>query len=98
MHWTRWIVVAAFAMLAGSCGKRPVSDTADVNPIAISEEYVRKHHPEALPRPEHRRWHIQDHGDIWTVELASQESATGGGVSMGIRKKDGAVIGSELTQ
>ena len=85
------------ALLMTSCGTRSPSGQQAVNPLVVSENYVRKHHPNALPRELERAWHIEDHGEIWTVELFEQQ-AVGGGVKMAIRKRDGAVLGSELTQ
>ena len=40
---------------------------------------------------------VEDHGDIWTVEMF-QQGTMGGGIKMVIRKRDGQVLGSELMQ
>lgn len=70
---------------------------ASINPLVVSEAYVQHHHPDALPKGLQRAWLVEDHGDVWTVEMFAQ-GMLGGGVKMGIRKSDGKVIGSELTQ
>ena len=72
-------------------------DPSSINPLIVSENYVRQHHPDALPDELERAWHVEDHGDIWTVEMFVQGSV-GGGVKMAILKSDGRVLGSELTQ
>ncbi len=79
-----------------ACGS-PGAKEREVNPLAVAEDYARKHYPNRFPEGLGRQWHVQDHGDIWTVEL-SHQGMVGGGIKMGIRKQDGTVVGAELTQ
>ena len=69
----------------------------EVNPLTVSEAYVQKHYPSLASKGLQRAWFVEDHGDIWTVEMFHQ-GTVGGGVQMAIRKRDGKVLGSQLTQ
>ena len=89
------ILMAASAVV--SCGPSPAPAQRSINPLIVSEEYAQKHHPTLVPKGVERAWHVEDHGDIWTVEMFKQ-GMMGGGIKMAIRKDDGQVIGSELTQ
>ena len=90
------LVILASVMLA-SCGRSAQTPSTQVNPIEVSEAYATKHFPREVPHGSERAWLVEDHGDIWTVELFAQ-GAAGGGIKMGIRKSDGKVMGSERTQ
>jgi len=80
-----------------ACGSQAKKD-ANPNPLIVADEYVRTHYPKnALPQGLGRAWHVEDHGQIWTVEVFAQ-GAVGGGVKMAINKRDGRVLGSEPTQ
>jgi len=85
------------ALMVASCG--PAANRAESdNPVRIAEDYAREHYlPNHVPQGMSRAWHIEDHGDIWTVELGEQ-GGVGGGIKVAIRKSDGKVLGSELTQ
>jgi hypothetical protein len=69
----------------------------DPNPLTIAESYARAHYSRLVPKGISRAWHVEDHGDIWMVEIFEQNAA-GGGVRMIIAKRDGRVLGSSLTQ
>ena len=86
------------ASALASCGSpsSPVQPK-DVNPLIVSEAYAQKHHPALVPKGLERAWFVEDHGDIWTVEMF-QQGTMGGGIKMAIRKRDGRVLGAELTQ
>ena len=69
-----------------------------IDPLAIAEEHVRANLQKGSSiSPLEREWFVQDHGDIWIVEMSAQGSV-GGGTKMAIGKKDGRVLGSERTQ
>ena len=68
-----------------------------MNPLIVSEAYAQNHHPSLVPKGLERAWLVEDHGDIWTVEMF-QQGTMGGGIKMVIRKRDGQVLGSELMQ
>jgi len=79
-----------------ACGSQ--SNKHSLDPLVVSEEYALKHYRKGdVPQGLQRQWHVQDHGEIWTVELSTQ-GAVGGGIRMAIDKRDGRVIGSERTQ
>ena len=95
----RALNVVHFSGLAvASCGSPSTpAQPKDVNPLVVSEAYAQKHHPALVPKGLGRAWFVEDHGDIWTVEMFRQ-GTMGGGIKMAIRKRDGQVLGSELTQ
>ena len=85
-------------LLIASCGSLPATDPrSDIELLAVSEAYAQKHHPTYAPKGIERAWYVEDHGEIWTVEMLKQ-GTVGGGVKMGIRKADGRVLSSELTE
>ena len=85
-------------LVTASCGVQTAdSRERAINPLNVAEAYVRDHHPERLPKGLERAWYVEDHGDIWTVELFTQ-GMNGGGTRMAISKADGKVLGSEPTQ
>lgn len=93
---TNVLLISGLAVV--SCGSPPPSASgASINPLSVSEDYARKHYPDLVPKGLERAWHVEDHGDIWTVEMFKQ-GVMGGGLKMAIRKRDGKVTGSELTQ
>lgn len=86
------------AFLIISCSSPCATNShPDINPLVVSEAYAKQHHPSLVPKGIERAWNIEDHGDIWTVEL-SRQGHVGGGIKMGVRKADGRVLGSELTE
>ena len=91
------VAVLFCGLAVASCGSPASVQPKDVNPLIVSEAYAQKHHPSLVPKGLERAWLVEDHGDIWTVEMF-QQGATGGGIKMAIRKRDGQVLGSELTQ
>ena len=92
------IAVLLSGSAALSCGSpSPAPRQRTVDPLVVSEAYALKHHPTIAPRGLERAWHVEDHGDIWTVEMFKQ-GTVGGGIRMMVRKTDGQVIGAELTQ
>jgi hypothetical protein len=93
----RSALVTLACVVAASCGPRAQVPTTHVNPIEVAEAYASKHYPREVPRGSERAWLVEDHGDIWTVEMFAQ-GAVGGGIKMAIHKSDGKVMGSERTQ
>lgn len=92
------VAVLLSGMALASCNSpSPTPARGTINPLIVSEAYARKHHPALVPKGVGRAWLVEDHGDIWTVEMFTQ-GMTGGGVKMIISKSDGKVLGSELTQ
>jgi hypothetical protein len=84
-------------MALASCGSPSSTPTAQINPLTVAEDYAGKHYPQVVPRGSARAWLVEDHGDIWTVEMFSQ-GRIGGGIKVAINKRSGKVIGSERTQ
>ena len=90
-----WLAMC-LALAIASCGpSRPAPQ--QINPLAVAEEYAAKHYPQAVPRGLERAWHVEDHGEIWTVEMFAQ-GHVGGGIRMAINKQTGKVLGAEQTQ
>jgi len=91
----------ATAILIGtalvSCGASAPSKQESINPLTAAEAYARKHYPDQVPEGLERAWLVEDHGDIWTVEMF-QQGAMGGGIKMAVSKRDGRVLGAELGQ
>lgn len=84
--------------LIASCGSPSATGPhSDINPLLVSEAYAKKHYPFKVPKGIERSWHVEDHGDIWIVELSTQ-GGPGGGIEMGIRKTDGRVLGARITE
>lgn len=90
-------VVALLGAVLASCGSSSPTAAPQINPIEVAESYVINHYPREVPRGSARAWLVEDHGEIWTVEMFSQ-GAAGGGIKMAINKRDGKVMGSERTQ
>ena len=93
----RTTLVAVPAFFLASCGSPSPSPARQTNPIEVAETYATKHYPREVPRGSGRAWLVEDHGEIWTVEMFAQ-GAAGGGIKMAINKQDGQVKGSERTQ
>lgn len=88
--------IPALAAMLLSCRFEPEEQRPDV--LKIAEDHARVHYPDVqIPKTLGRQWVVEDHGDIWIVEIGEQ-NMLGGGVKMAIRKEDNSVLGAELTQ
>jgi hypothetical protein len=90
-------LAASLGLTLASCGLPSAPPAAQINPIEVADGYAIKHYPREVPRGSARAWLVEDHGEIWTVDMFSQGTA-GGGIKMAINKRDGKVMGSERTQ
>lgn len=90
-------LAASIAIALASCGSPSAPTASQINPIEVADSYAIKHYPSEVPRGSARAWLVEDHGEIWTVEMFAQ-GAAGGGIKMAIKKRDGKVVGSERTQ
>lgn len=90
-------IVILLGMAIGSCGSPSSAPTQQISPIVVAEAYANKHYPRDVPHGSARAWLVEDHGEIWTVEMFAQ-GRMGGGIKVAINKADGKVIGSERTQ
>ncbi len=97
--WVRGLLEADRCLDAGGQWKAGLGYCENgFNPLEIAEAYARTHGPEgSTPVGLERQWWVEDHGDIWIVELGKQGHA-GGGIRMAIRKRGGKVLGHDLTQ
>lgn len=87
------LIGAAFV----SCDASVPPEHEAINPLTVAETYAREHYPQRTPAGLERAWLVEDHGDVWTVEMFKQ-GVMGGGIKMVITKRDGRVLGAELTQ
>ena len=69
----------------------------EINPLTAAETYAREHYPDQVPKGLGRAWLVEDHGEIWTVEMFEQ-GKFGGGIRMVVSKRDGHVEMTGLAQ
>jgi hypothetical protein len=69
------------------------------DPFVIANNYVAANFAPDAFRPEGTflSYHIEEHGDAWTVELGPQ-GYIGGGLHLLIRRRDGKVLSAQRTQ
>lgn len=94
-----WIAVSV--VLVCGCQETKYSSACETNPMVVAENYARQEYGASkmysVPTGIERVWHIEDHGDIWTVEFGKQ-GMMGGGLHMIVRKSDMKVASAALTQ
>ena len=69
------------------------------DPFVIANDYAAANFaPDAFrPNGAFLSYHIEEHGDVWTVSLSPQ-GYTGGGLNLLIRRRDGKVLSAQRTQ
>lgn len=90
------VLATAAALIAGfwigracHCDKAAVQQQVD--PVASARSYVIAHHPQEFGRAGTALFYaVEDHGEVWTVEVAPQ-GQMGGGLRLMIRRADGHV-------
>lgn len=90
------LAISLSAALAG-CHAPTSPKQEKINPLTAAESYMAEHFPDRVPKGLERAWYVEDHGDVWTVEMFEQ-GMFGGGTKMVVNKRDGHVELAGFTQ
>lgn len=88
------------AALTAACAGPTSANVDDAKPLMIALKYGQDHYPPKTFDPNRAGMEhvVRDDGAFWDVEFWPADSATGGGLTVRIRKSDEMVISAGRTQ